>query len=291
MGKVAGERGARQPDLPEHRLLLVGESRVERDARQRPDERAHDTLDRQPGGRQVGDHRRAVVVDVAEPDDHVGAHVDHRVASPRVAVGAASDRAGRHEVRRPDHAVERLVGVPEAEDVVALVGRDAGEGARRPVGPQVLAEANGRAVEEEGRAVLDADAHRHRQGAEPGAVLVVDRLPRPAQRQLAAGLGLRAGPQRAGRDAVHVGLRGLLRRVRGQTPDHRPLVPRSVRREQAVPLIDLYSKSYDAVQAMGATGSATIVQGGGLGNLEPETSTAKAVSCSPSPPSTSSSAA
>ena len=49
-----------------------------------------------------------VVVDAAESDHQLGlGHVQHRVAGLRVALAATPDRAGGHEVGRPQHAVDR----------------------------------------------------------------------------------------------------------------------------------------------------------------------------------------
>ena len=80
-----------------------------------------------------------VVVDRAEADGDVGlAEVHDRVAGSRVAIGPAADGAARDEMSLTDDAVEGLVGVAEAEQVVRLVAGDAGEDARRTRGPQIL---------------------------------------------------------------------------------------------------------------------------------------------------------
>ena len=71
-----------------------------------------------------------VVVDRPEPDGDVRlAEVDHGIARPRIAVGPTSDRPACHDMSLPDDAMERLVGVPEAEEIVGLVAGEAREDA------------------------------------------------------------------------------------------------------------------------------------------------------------------
>ena len=117
VGRTSGSR--RRPERAQSLRPGRGPRRPGCD-RARIDQRVRDRrlaqqAQRQAGGGHVARHRVQVVLDAAEAHHHVAVgDVQDRVARPRVPDPAAPDRADADEVGGRRHAVEGLVGVPEA---------------------------------------------------------------------------------------------------------------------------------------------------------------------------------